>query len=132
MIRQKRPDRKNALSIVEAAKKDMLFTLSLEPTEQAAATIARNIYECFRKLGDALLISQGIDAKDHIAPIKELFTLNVHTNRPIQLIGNLRQLRHNINYYGYSPSLPVLEDAISIAESCFNPLMEEVLSKINK
>lgn len=128
----KRPDKKNALSIVSAAKRDMDFTLSLKPSEEAGATIVRNIYESFRMLGDALLVNKGIKSEDHIMPIKEVLTLRVSTSRPINLIENLRQLRHNINYYGYSPNLVEVEDIISIAKSCFKPLLNAVTDEINK
>ena len=131
-VRYKRPDKKNALSIVSAAKRDMEFTLSLKPTEEAGSTIIRNIYESFRMLGDALLVSKGIKSEDHIMPIKELLTLKVSTSRPINLIENLRQLRHNINYYGYSPKLVEVEDVVSIAKACFKPLLNAAIEEINK
>ena|SRR3989344_3961218 len=129
-MRYKRPDKKNALSIIEAAKRDMDFTLSIKVTEESSPTIIRNIYECFRMLGDALLIAQGIESEDHITPIKELLKVKVVTTRPIQLIDNLRRLRHNINYYGYKPKLIEAKDVISIAESTFKPLLNAILEKI--
>ena len=131
-IRYKVPDKKNALSIIEASKKDMSFTLSLKPAEESGATIVRNIYECFRMLGDALLVAKGITSQDHITSIQELFKLKVNTSRPIYLIDNLRKLRHNINYYGYSPKLVEVEDIISLAKSCFEPLLEVVRKDITK
>ena len=124
-LRYKRPDSKNAISIIEAAKRDMEFTLTIRITEESGTTIIRNIYECFRMVGDALLVARGIKSEDHIAPISELLTMNVKTSRPIQLIENLRRLRHNINYYGYKPNLDDIKEAVSIAESCFNPLYKE-------
>lgn len=132
MTRYKRPDAKNALSIVNAAKRDMEFTLSLEVTEESGATIIRNTYESFRMLGDALLVAQGIKSEDHILPVRELLKLKVKTSRPIYLIDNLRRLRHNINYYGYSPELVEAEDVVSIAKSCFKPLLNAVINEINK
>lgn len=129
-MRYKRPDKKNALSLVDAAKKEMDFTLKLPISKEAGPTIVRNIYESFRMLGDALLISKGIESEDHLMPIKELLKLKVKTERPISLIDNLRRFRHNINYYGYQPNLSEIEDAISIAHSCFKPLYQEVLKKI--
>ena len=121
-MRYKKPDRKNALSIIEAAQREMTFTLSLKPTEESAPTIARNIYECFRMLGDALLVIDGIESEDHRMPINELLKLKVKTKRPTYLIDNLRRLRHNINYYGYRPNVLEAEDAVSIAKNCFEPL----------
>ena len=44
-MRYKRPDKKNALSIIEVAKRDMDFTLSIKVTEESSPTIIRNIYE---------------------------------------------------------------------------------------
>lgn len=129
-MRLKVPDSKNALSITEAAKRDMNFTLSMQVTEEAGATIVRNIYECFRMLGDALLIAKGIKSEDHLMPIKELMTLRVETPRPINVIDNLRRLRHNINYYGYRPKLVEVEDALEIARLCFEPLLNEVIKKV--
>ena len=128
--RYKKPDKKNALSISEAAKKDLNFTLSIKPTEESGSTIIRNIYESFRMLGNALLISKGIESQDHIAPIKELLKIKVVTSRPVNLIDNLRRLRHNINYYGYKPNLNEVNDVISIAKSCFEPLFKEVIKEI--
>jgi len=129
-LRYKRPDKKNALSILEAAERDMKFTLTLKPTEISGATIARNIYECFRMLGDALLVSKGIESEDHLTPINELLKIRVKTERPINLIENLRRLRHNINYYGYKPRLEEVEDVISIAKSTFQPLLNAVRKEI--
>ena len=129
-MRYKKPDKKNALSIIEAAERDMKFTLNLKATDLSSTTIIRNIYECFRMLGDALLVSKGIDSKDHLAPINELLKLNVRTKRPINLIDNLRRLRHNINYYGYKPRLEETIDVISIAESIFYPLVKVVRVEI--
>ena len=130
IMRYKRPDAKNALSILEAAKRDMQFTLSLRHTEASGATIVRNIYESFRMLGDALLIAKGIESEDHMQPIQELLKINVPTKRPINLIDNLRRLRHNINYYGYAPNFAEVEDVLSLAKSCFEPLYEEITKKL--
>jgi uncharacterized protein (UPF0332 family) len=129
-MRYKRPDRKNALSIIDAAERDMKFTLSIEPTEASGSTIVRNIYECFRMIGDAILVSEGIESEDHIAPIKELTKIKVETDRPINLVDNLRRLRHNINYYGYKPRLQEVKDVISIAESIFQPLLKYIRGKL--
>jgi len=126
MMRFKRPDKKNALSIINAAEREMKYTLSIKVNEESGPTIVRNIYECFRMIGDALLISKGIESEDHITPIKELTRIRIETRRPINLVDNLRRLRHNINYYGYKPKLEEVKDAISIAESIFQPLLKAV------
>ena len=97
-MRVKRPDAKNAFSIVAASEREMAFTLTLQPNETSGSTIVRNIYESFRMLGDALLVARGIESSDHILPIQELLRMQVKTDRPIQLIDNLRRLRHNVNY----------------------------------
>ena len=129
-MRFKRPDQKNALSLVEAAERKMSFTLKLELNEDSASTIASNIYECFRMLGDALYVKLGIQDASHRESVEELLDLDVETTRPISLIKTLRFLRHNINYYGYQPKLKEVEDAISIAKACFTPLKEVVLKKL--
>tara|TARA_Y100000310_G_C20642966_1_gene794979 strand:+ start:103 stop:492 length:390 start_codon:yes stop_codon:yes gene_type:complete len=125
-MRSKRPDKKNALSLLDAAKNEIDFTYTLEINERSGPTIVRNIYEGFRMLGDAILVLKGIESKDHIAPIKELLKLNVDTTRPINLIDNLRKFRHNINYYGYMPTKSEVEDTISLAKACFKPLFEKI------
>jgi len=131
MIRQKVPDNKNALSIIQASEREMKFTLTLKVTEESGATIIRNIYECFRMLGDALLVAKGINSEDHLMPIRELLQLKVNTERPIQVIDNLRRLRHNINYYGYKPTLIEVNEVISIAKIMFDPIFKEVNKKIS-
>ena len=129
-MRYKKPDIKNALSIVEAARRDMKYTNTLEVSEDAGSTIVRNIYECFRMLGDSLLVYKGLESEDHVAPIKELMTLRVKTKRPIYLIDNLRRLRHNINYYGYRPTLEEVKEVIAISDTLFEPLVREILKRI--
>ncbi|MBI3032765.1 hypothetical protein HYY69_04780 [Candidatus Woesearchaeota archaeon] len=129
-MRYKRPDKKNALSILEASQRDMKFTQSLEISEQSGATIVRNVYESFRMLDDSLLVAKGIESEDHVTPINELMKLKVNTDRPINLVDNLRRLRHNINYYGYQPSVEEVKEVKSIANSLFEPIKNEVLKKI--
>ncbi len=131
-MRSKVPDRKNALSIIESAKKTMDFTLTLSPTEAAGVTITRNIYECFRSLGDALLVHKGIFSEDHILPIQEVSALRIDSERPISLVENLRRLRHNINYYGYTPKINELNDALSLARACFYKAYDKIKEEINK
>lgn len=131
-MRYKRPDNKNAQSIIESAKKTMDYTLTLEVNEMSAVTISRNIYECFRMLGDAILINNGINSEDHLLPIKEVSKLKLNTKRPIALIENLRIMRHNINYYGYAPSVNEVSDAISLAKECFYAAYKEIKIILNK
>ena len=129
-MRTKHNDKKNALSIITAAEREMHFTLKQPVTEESAFNIIRNIYECFRMLGDAKLIAKGIVSQDHVEQIKELEKMHVQTQRPIQLIDSLRKLRHNINYYGYIPNKAEAEDAISIAHACFQPLLQEIKKEL--
>ena len=129
-MRIKRPDHKNALSILEATERELKYTLKMKVDEESAFNIIRNIYECFRMLGDARLISRGIASKDHIEQIKELENVKAKTQRPIKVIDNLRRLRHNINYYGYIPSKEEAEDAISIANTCFYPILEQIKKEL--
>jgi len=129
-MRYKRPDRKNALSIVDAAERDMKFTLSMKINNDSASTIVRNIYECFRMIGDALLVLKGIESEDHVAPIKELTEQKIKTSRSINLVDNLRRLRHNINYYGYKPNLEEVKDAISMVDNVFQPLLNSIKEKL--
>jgi len=128
--RQKHPDKKNAASILEAASQQMKYTLTLESNDFSAFNIIRNIYECFRMLGDALLITQGIESEDHLAPIHELMKIKVETPRSITLVDHLRRMRHNINYYGYTPKKEEADDAISLAKACFEPLLKAVKAEI--
>jgi len=125
-MRYKRPDQKNAASIFEAAQREMQYTMTLPVNLAAGPTIIRNIYEAFRMLGDALLIAEGKKADDHIAAMQALTHVQVQTSRPVSLIDNLRRLRHNINYYGYIPSLPEIDDTVSLAKTVFVPLLKAI------
>ncbi len=131
-MRYKRPDAKNALSILESAKKTMDFTLTLEVNEQSATTVTRNIYECFRMLGDALLVSKGITSEDHLLPIKRVSSVKIDSARPIASVENLRILRHNVNYYGYAPKNAEVEDVISLAKACFYKAYEQIKKELQK
>ena len=124
--RFKRPDVKNALSILNAAKRDVDYALSLEISEQSGSTIIRNVYEGFRMLGDALLVKKGIKSQDHLLPLKELSKVKVETKRPLSLIETLRILRHNTNYYGYKPKIPEVADYVDFAKKVFYKTFDEV------
>lgn len=128
-MRLKRPDSKNASDILEEAEKQMKFTMGIQVNDESAFTIIRNIYECFRMLGDALLVNSGIESTDHLQPISELLKLDVDTRRPTHSIDNLRRLRHNVNYYGYHTKAAEAIDAIDIANACFKPLLDAVRDK---
>ena len=131
-MRIKHQDKKNALSIISASKKQMNYTLTLISSDDSAFNIIRNIYECFRMLGDALLISEGKFLEDHIAQIKALENLNLQTTRPIKIVDSLRKMRHNINYYGYTPTKIEADDAVSFAKDCYNLVFEKVKEIIEK
>lgn len=129
-MRYKIPDAKNALSIIESSKKTLDYTLTLDVNDMSAITVLRNIYECFRMLGDALLVNKGVSSADHLLPIKEISQLKIDSIRPIALIENLRRLRHNINYYGYNPSIAEANDAVSLAKECFYKAYEKIKKDI--
>ena len=131
-MREKHSDKKNAFSIVNAAEREMRFTLKQAVTEDSAFNVIRNIYESFRMLGDALLLSQGIVSQDHVEQVRELEKIQVKTERPIRVVDSLRRLRHNINYYGYIPTKAEAEDAVSIAHACFYPLLDEIKKKLGQ
>jgi uncharacterized protein (UPF0332 family) len=118
-MRYKRPDKKNALSLIDAAKKRMDYTLTLEINDDSSSTIVQNIHESFRMLGDAILINKGIDPTTHIDSISEIIKLPIKASRPLQVIDNIRTLRRNVNYYGYIPSKLEAEDVVSIAKEIF-------------
>ena len=60
----------------------------------------------------------------------ELQSIPVKTDRPVKLIDSLRKIRHNINYYGYIPSIAEAEDAISITKACYYQLLESIKKEI--
>lgn len=127
---QKKPDIKKSLSLIESSKRDINYTLSLKISEESANTIVRNIYESFRMLGEAILTARGIKSEDHVLPISELTSLKIQTKRPLNFLDNLRKLRRNINYYGYSATKEEAGDILNFAKSCFDDVLIEVKRKI--
>ncbi len=126
MNRFKLPDKKNSESLIMAAEREIKFALTLKKSSESSATIVRNIYEGFRMLGDAILVNEGISSEDHLMPINRLIKLDVKTKKPLRLIDNLRRLRHNINYNGYSPSMEELVEVIELVEGCFYSLLDKI------
>jgi len=129
--RIKHPDRKNASSIIDASVRQMNYTLTLQITDESSFNIIRNIYECFRMLGDALAVSKGMIIDDHVGQVKALEELNLRLSRPIIIVDKLRRMRHNINYYGYNPNKAEAEDAVLFAKSCFEQMAEAVKKEIS-
>ena len=131
-MRETHPDKKNALSILISSERQMNYTLTLKSTDESAFNIIRNIYDCFRMIGDAILISKGFKSEDHIEQIKAIEKLNAKTSRPIRLIDNLRRIRHNINYYGYSPKKIESDEIIIFAKDCFREIVKSARKEIEK
>ena len=131
-MRDKTPDQKQALSLIVSAKKDLEFTLTLKASEESANTIIRNIYECFRMLGEALLVIKGIYAADHVMMINEIINLEIDTLRPLNLLENLRRLRHNINYYAYRANKEEAENIVNLANKNFKKVFEKVKEILEK
>ena len=135
MIRKRKPDKFKAQSMLTAAEIEVNFIKTLNPSRESASTIVRGIYEAFRMLGDALLLIHGKESSGldhHTQMIKELFTLKANTTRPIQILINLKNLRHKVNYQGYIPSVEETKEALSILDSCFNPILEEIRKELKK
>src|SRR3989344_4541591 len=135
MIRKRKPDKFKAQSMLIAAEIEVNFIKTLNPSTASASTIVRGIYEVFRMLGDALLLIHGKEASGldhHTQMVKELFTLQTNTSRPIQVLLNLKNLRHKVNYQGYIPGIEEIKDALSILDSCFNPILEEIKKGLKK
>jgi uncharacterized protein (UPF0332 family) len=120
------------MSILAASRKDMEYTKTIIVNGASASTIIRNVYESFRMLGDALCVARGKESKDHITSIEEIYTIRADTPRPLRTIDNQRQLRHNINYYGYQPTMAEAEDVMSFARSCFDILAKAIEKDIKK
>lgn len=130
-MREKIPDKQRALSLIESSKKDLEFTFSLEISDLSANTIIRNIYESFRMLGEALLVIKGVENADHIMMIDELLKLNIKTARPLNVLDNLRRLRHSINYYAYRANKLEAENMLNLAKEDFNKVFKKVNEVIN-
>jgi len=109
----------------------MRYTRTLELSEDAAPTIAGNVYECFRMLGDALLTARGIEYTDHASSIDALMHLPTRSSRSSSILVDLKTLRHAINYYGYEPSIEQVEDVLSIADALFEPIAAQVDRETN-
>ena len=140
MIRPRTPNFFQARSIISTAKERWEFLSDLEITDKSATTIITGIYEAFRMLGDALLMSRGKEAvppDSHTTTIDELLTLRPKTSRPVQVLSNLKDMRHKINYKGYRAFAAEATDVVEMSKEMFPQLHKlihteiESLSKIN-
>lgn len=135
MIRRRVPDKFKAKSLLESAKLEMKFIKTLEVSTESGSTIVGRTYENFRRLGEALMLIRGKEAKgpgQHRTIINELLTLKVETTRPIQVLRNLKKIREDINYNGYIPNMAEIEDVLSITNACFNPILKEINLELDK
>lgn len=128
-MRENLPDKARAISLIQTSLSDMKYTLSLNITYNSANTLLRNIYECFRMLGEAALLAKGIVPQDHIVCIDELMKLAGNENSGY--LEWLRRIRHNINYYGYKSTISDAQEAVIISNRYFNKLFEKVKEKLN-
>ena len=118
--------------MVDAAEREMSYVLKQEMREEAAATLVRAMYECFRQLGDALLLARGFEAKDHHVMIDEVLHMNVDTPQPLIVLDRLRRTRMKINYEGYFPSKAELDDFNQFSRTCWHIVLTEARKTIAK
>lgn len=135
MIRTRAPDKIKAKSLLEAAELEMRFLINLNPTKEAGQTIIGRLYENFRRLGETLMLIRGkesVGQGQHNDNINELLLLKIKTDRPINVLESLKKTRMDINYDGYIPTIDEINDSISIAKTCFNPILEEIKKELSK
>ncbi len=123
-MRERQPDHKKAQSLISAAERDLAYTLRLSLEPAGFATIFRNIYESFRKLGEAYLLLQGLEPENHQEAISVLASLPLALERSLGVLEMLRRTRNKINYYGYEPPRREVDDALSLARCCFQPVCD--------
>lgn len=126
------PDKMKAKGFVLRAEKDMKVVLEMSRVKGSTNLIIRDIYECFRMLGEALLILKGIKSEGHILPINELIKFSETRGHNLRVLDSLRRLRHNINYYAYSATESEGEEVLHIANKYFNILSHKILKKIEE
>lgn len=122
-LRTVQPDKKRAASMIEAAEREMDYVVHQAMKAEAAATLVRAMYECFRMVGDALLLARGFEAKDHHVMIDEVLHMDVETPQPLVVLDRLRRTRMKINYEGYFPTKEELDDFHSFSRACWQPVL---------
>lgn len=117
--------------MIEAAEREMTYVLKQGMNPEAAATLVRAMYECFRMIGDALLLARGYEAKDHHVMIDEVLHLDVTTPQPIIILDRLRRTRMKINYEGYFPTAAELDDFHNFTRACWQPVLTAAKKRLS-
>ena len=134
-LRKRVPDPAKARSMVQAAEKELNYVLTLPVHIDSGCTIVLSLYEDFRLLGSAYLLLQGKETfgdNHHEEMIEALFDLDVKTKRSVRSLAHLKTLRKNVNYNGYIPSLPEVEDTRDLAQNLFQPLVLAIKKRYPK
>ena len=115
--------------MLKNAEDDIEFTLKLKISRDSCNTIIRNIYEAFRMLGEAVLLSKGFKSFDHKAMIEELLKLD--KNEHLLFLNTIKEIRHKINHKGYQAGIEETKDIIDFAEQHFNNIFKKVKNEID-
>jgi len=129
------PNPAKAKSMLEAAERRLQFIKKVPVTEESADIVSEKCYDSFRMLGDALLIARGKKSArqgHHRTALNELLTLHARTELPLTTLLNLQELRRKIEYDGYQATISEAENAITVTNTCFQPLLEAVRKEIKK
>ena len=110
-LRRRSPDKARIRSMLEAAKRTSEYVCRLEINEESAAVVFRELYECLRQIGDALLWRSGWEPLKHTASIEALKEEVGYVD--YEKLDRLRIIRNNANYRGYSVSV---QNALEIKE----------------
>ncbi len=134
-MREKKPDLFRALSLLKAARIRHDFCMGLVVSDESASTIVSEIYESFRMQGEALLIAEGkesIGSESHTFVMNALIALRPSSQRPAQVLLNLKDIRNKMNYKGYIALAGEATEAKDIATSLFNALESQIKTQVQK
>ncbi len=134
LLRKRTIDTQRLNSLLSSAKDNSDYASSLEINEKSSTAIFKELYDCFRQLGDAKLLLLGYESQgkgSHEVSIEAIQEEKVDF-LAFNNLDRFRRLRNDANYKGYKATVADAQDISNVWKNCGNKLINLLRARFPK
>jgi len=117
-------------SILISAETNAAVTLKIPLNDDSASIIYRELYECIRQLGDAMLWINGYEPLNHEVSLDAIRSLDIKNKMPLNHLSRFKAIRNDINYRGFRASLAQAREIMDFWKKCGPEILEKIRKEI--
>ena len=125
-IRPRQIDTERIKSILKSAETNATVTLKIPLSDDSASIIYRELYECIRQLGDAMLWTNGYEPLSHEVSMDAIRELDIKNKILLNHLTRFKSIRNDINYRGFRASQTQAKEIMDFWKKCGSEILEKI------